>query len=188
MTKETETPEKPSSKLSPPSNLKRVFAFMMDFILLIFISSLLFFYIPKFHGKESEVEFDHLTGMLTEAINSPVQDQEKLEDIMINFSEFNKRMNYELIISLVFILYFLIGEVFFSGKSIGKATFCLNTSSMDPKNPVKSKQLIVKSFLKGLSCSFMLLGLVNLLFFIFNRKHLCLHDLASKTTTTSTSP
>ena len=102
---------------------------------------------------------------------------------MIQFSDFTERMNYELWTTLFFISYFLVGEIAFNGKSIGKSAFYLQTRSVSTKVSVSRTQLLLRSLLKGLSCSFFLLGLANLLFFIFNRNKFSLHDFASKTTT-----
>jgi len=176
--------ESPEKSLIPASNFKRILAFGMDFVLLSFASTLLFFYIPKFHGQATDQEFGRLTDRLSNALSSPDQDQAALENLMIEFSEFTGNMNYELIMSFFFVLYFLTGEVFFGGRSVGKATFCLQTSSTDKDLSLTASQLVLRSFIKGISCSFMFLGLANLLFFIFNRNHRCLHDLASKTSTT----
>ncbi len=176
--------ESQNGSMIPASNFKRILAFGMDFVLLSFASTLLFFYIPKLHGQVTEQEFERLTERLSHALSSPDKDQTAVENLMIEFSEFTGNMNYELIMSLFFVLYFLIGEVFFGGRSVGKATFCLQTSSADKDLSLHPRQLVMRSFIKGISCSFMFLGLANLLFFIFNRNHRCLHDLASKTSTT----
>lgn len=175
--------ESAKDTMMPASNYKRVLAFVMDFVLLSFASTLLFFYIPKLHGKASEEKFDRLTERLSHAFSTPDQDEAALQTLMVEFSEFTGSMNYELIMSLFFILYFLVGEVFFGGRSVGKATFCLKTSSISPDLIISPRQLVLRSFIKGISCSFILLGFANLLFFIFNRNHRCLHDLASKTST-----
>ena len=43
-------------EFSSPSRLKRLLAFGMDFVLLTLCSTLLLFYIPKFHGEEAIIE------------------------------------------------------------------------------------------------------------------------------------
>ena len=165
----------------PASNIKRIIAFVMDFTLLSFVSAFLFFYIPKLHGADTQAEFEGLTDRLAQALESTETEQSALESLMVEFSAFTAKMNYELIMTMVFIFYFLIGELFFSGKSIGKATFCLQTVPISESEPSSPGQLVMRSFIKGVSCSFFLLGIANLLFFVFNRKHRCLHDLATKT-------
>ncbi len=179
-----ETNEKEGENLlRPASNFKRIAAFSMDFILLSCVSTLLFFYIPKMHGDAAEAEFERLSGELTQALRMGDSEPAKVERLMVEFSEFTASMNYELIMTLTFILYFLLGEIFFSGKSVGKATFSLRTSSLEGFDATMPRQLIIRSIIKGISCSFFLLGLANLLFFFFSRKHRCLHDLASRTST-----
>ena len=78
--------ESPKEAMLPASNYKRVLAFMMDFVLLSFASTLLFFYIPKLHGQASEQEFDRLTERLSHAFSTPDQDEAALRDLMIEFS------------------------------------------------------------------------------------------------------
>ena len=84
-----------------------------------------------------------------------------------------------------FIFYFLQAELFWGGKSIGKATFSLKTDNTIGEQgiPITIRQILIRSVIKGLSCSFALLGLANLLFFLFNKQKKCLHDLASGTIT-----
>ena len=170
-------------EFSSPSRLKRLLAFGMDFVLLTLCSTLLLFYIPKFHGEEAIIEFERLSEQLSGSFSSNQSEASDVENLMIQFSDFTERMNYELWTTLFFISYFLVGEIAFNGKSIGKSAFYLQTRSVSTKVSVSRTQLLLRSLLKGLSCSFFLLGLANLLFFIFNRNKLSLHDFASKTTT-----
>ena len=184
---EPEGQENDKETLIPAPKAKRILAFGMDFVLLMFVSALLYVYIPKLHGKETEAEFVKYKSQLSESLlSSQAKGSNPDQELITRFSEFNKRMNYEYWMAISYILYFFIGEFAFNGKSLGKATFGLQTVPKQPELPINRIQLLIRSILKGISCSFPILGGANLLFFIFDRKHRCLHDLASSTTTIQT--
>ena len=184
---EPEALENEKKNLIPAPKAKRILAFGMDFILLIFVSALLYIYIPKLHGKETEAEFVRYTSQLSESfLSSQAKGSNPDQELIARFSEFTNRMNYEYWMTISYILYFFIGEFAFNGKSLGKATFGLQTVPKQPDLPMNRFQLVIRSILKGISCNSPILGGANLLFFIFDRKHRCLHDLASSTTTIQT--
>ncbi len=184
---EPEAQENDKVTLIPAPKAKRILAFGMDFILLIFFSALLYIYIPKLHGEETEAEFVRYTSQLSESfLSSQANGSNPDQELITRFSEFTNRMNYEYWMTISYILYFFIGEFAFNGKSLGKATFGLQTVPKQSKLPINRIQLLIRSILKGISCNSPLLGGANLLFFIFDRKHRCLHDLASSTTTIQT--
>ena len=184
---EPEEQENDKETLIPAPKAKRILAFGMDFVLLIFVSALLYIYIPKLHGKETEAEFVRYTSQLSESfLSSQAKGFNPDQELITRFSEFTNRMNYEYWMMISYILYFFIGEFAFNGKSLGKATFGLQTVPNQPDLPINRIQLLIRSILKGICCNSPILGGANLLFFIFDRKHRCLHDLASSTTTIQT--
>lgn len=184
---EPEAQENEKETLVPAPKAKRILAFAMDFVLLLFVSALLYIYIPKLHGQETEAEFVRYTSQLSESfLSSQAKGSNPDQELITRFSEFTKRMNYEYWMTISYILYFFIGEFAFNGKSLGKATFSLQTVPKQSEFPINRIQLLIRSILKGISCSSPILGGANLLFFIFDRKHRCLHDLASSTTTIQT--
>ena len=83
-------------EFSSPSRLKRLLAFGMDFVLLTLCSTLLLFYIPKFHGEEAIIEFERLSEQLSGSFSSNQSEASDVENLMIQFSDFTERMNYEL--------------------------------------------------------------------------------------------
>jgi uncharacterized RDD family membrane protein YckC len=163
----------------------RIAAFGMDFVLLFFISMLIMLYLPKALGEQTANEFDNLTSRVAELFQETEPDQRKLDNILRELQLFQKRINYNLIVTLFFVLYFFQAEFFWGGKSIGKATFSLHTKNTagEQESPLTTRQIIIRSLIKGLSCSFYLLGLANLLCFLLNKQKKCLHDLASGTIT-----
>ena len=181
---EAEAQENDQETLIPAPKSKRILAFGMDFVLLIFFSALLYIYIPKLHGKETEAEFVRLKSQLSESfLSSKAKGPNPDQELINQFSEFTNRMNYEYWMTISYILYFFISEFAFNGKSLGKATFGLQTVPMQSELPINRIQLLIRSILKGISCNSSIVGCANLLFFIFDRKQRCLHDLASSTTT-----
>ena len=167
--------------VSPPSIAIRLVAFLMDFILLAFIEILIIFYLPKVLGLENEL--NHLLSKFTELLQQREPQTVEIERWWKEFYLFLNKINFNLIVTLAFVLYFLIGESLFKGKSIGKATFSLMTVNAAEVSPPTFRQILIRSLLKGLSAKFFLLGVGNLLFCIFNRDKKCLHDFASGTMT-----
>ena len=169
----------------PVSAPIRLLAFAMDFVLLIFISMLIMLYLPKALGEQTANEFDNLTSRVAELFQQNEPDQRELDNILRDLQFFQNRIHYNLIVTLFFIFYFLQAELFWGGKSIGKATFSLKTDNTigEQAIPITTRQILIRSIIKGLSCSFALLGLANLLCFLFNKQKKCLHDLASGTIT-----
>jgi uncharacterized RDD family membrane protein YckC len=164
----------------------RLVAFLMDLILLVFLEMLIIFYLPKFLGEESEL--NHLLSRFAELLQEREPDQGEVQRWWNAFYLFLDKINFNFFVTLTFLLYFLLGELFCKGKSIGKATFSLMTVNAIEVSPPNFRQVLIRSLLKGLSAKFFLLGLVNFLFCIFNRDKRCLHDLASGTITVRSSP
>ena len=115
-------------------------------------------------------------------------DQGEIQRWWKDFYLFQDKINFNFYIALTFVLYFLLGEIFCKGKSIGKATFSLMTVNAVEISPPSFRQILIRSLLKGLSINIFPLGLANLLFCIFNRDKKCLHDLASGTITVRSTP
>jgi len=170
---------------TPVSVPIRLLAFAMDFVLLIFISMLIMLYLPKALGEQTANEFDNLTSRVSELFQQNEPDQRELDNILRDLQFFQDKINYNLIVTLFFIFYFLQAELLWGGKSIGKAAFSLKTDNAigEQEIPITIRQILIRSVIKGLSCSFALLGLGNLLFFLFNKQKKSLHDLASGTIT-----
>ena len=172
--------------LPPPVHIRLV-AFFMDFILLSLIGTLIAYYLPSLLGVENELE--QLLSRFAELLEEQETDQEKMQRWWDDLYQFQDKINLNFYLTLTFALYFLLGEIFCKGKSIGKATFSLMTVNAVENSPPSFRQILIRSLLKGLSINVFPLGLANLLFCIFNRDKKCLHDLASGTITVrSTAP
>jgi uncharacterized RDD family membrane protein YckC len=102
---------------------------------------------------------------------------------------------YEMLMAMVVwacflpVMYFFIGERFFNGKSLGKATFGLSSVRMNSEDvPLPPFRQFLRAVCKGLSAlllitPFLLPGIMNFLFCFLNRKRRCLHDLAGSSWT-----
>ena len=155
---EPEAQKNEKETLIPAPKAKRILAFGMDFVLLIFVSALLYIYIPKLHGKETEAEFVRYTSQLSESfLSSQAKGANPDQELITRFSEFTNRMNYEYWMTISYILYFFIGDFAFNGKSLGKATFGLQTVPKQPELPINRIQILIRSILKGISCSLSLI-------------------------------
>ena len=181
---EQEQRETNSEPLSHGASIgRRMTAFAMDFILLTFISILILFYLPEMLGKQTDDEFSRLSGRLIEAFEHTDPDQEHVEQVMMEFSEFSAKIHYEFIVTLVFIAYFFVGEFFYDGKSIGKSTLCIKSNNFRKSgSSLPLRQSALRSVIKGLSCSFALLGFANFACLLFSKQRRALHDLLSGST------
>ena len=174
------------TKALPPPVPIRLVAFLMDFILLSFIGALIAFYLPTLLGLENE--FDQLLSRFAKLLEEKAPDQGEIQRWWKDFYLFQDKINFNFYIALTFVLYFLLGEIFCKGKTIGKATFSLMTVNAVEISPPSFRQILIRSLLKGLSITVFLLGLANFLFCLFNRDKKCLHDLASGTITVRSTP
>jgi uncharacterized RDD family membrane protein YckC len=170
----------------PPSVHIRLVAFLMDFILLSLIAVLIARYLPTLLGVENE--FNHLISRVVELLEEKAPDPGEVQRWQNDYYLFQDKINFNFYLTLTFVLYFLLGEIFCKGKTIGKATFSLMTVNAVEISPPSFRQILIRSLLKGLSINVFLLGFANLLFYIFNRDKKCLHDLASGTITVRSTP
>ena len=183
----------PSASLEPAPLLKRIIAFAMDFILIILLLQLMAHFLPNFWGNNTQ---DELKSLLQQATLLAQENQMNSEEMsqFIDQSRLSPE-TYEMLMAMVVwacflpILYFFIGERFFFGKSLGKATFGLRTVRMDgtdlPPSPFRQ---FFRAAGKGLSSlilitPFLLPGLMNFLFCYLNRQRRCLHDMIGGTIT-----
>lgn len=183
----------PSASLEPAPLLKRIIAFAMDFILIILLLQLMAHFLPNFWGNNTQDEFKSLLQQATLLAQENQMNSEEMSQF-IDQSRLSPE-TYEMLMAMVVwacflpILYFFIGERFFFGKSLGKATFGLRTVRMDgtdlPPSPFRQ---FFRAAGKGL-CSlilitpFLLPGLMNFLFCYLNRQRRCLHDMIGGTIT-----
>ena len=179
--------------LEPAPLFKRSIAFAMDFILLVLLLQLLAHFMPKFWDAHTQEEFSNL---LQNATLLPRDEQMNSEEMarFIEQAELSPE-TYEMLMAMVVwacflpILYFFIGERFFSGQSLGKATFGLRSVRVDGKtDPPTPFRQFLRNVCKGLGAlvlitPFLLPGLINFLFCFLNRQRRCLHDLIGGTIT-----
>ena len=185
MDEDSSSAREETKALPPPVHIRLV-AFLMDFTLLFFIGALIAFYLPSLLGVENE--FNQLLLRFAELLEEKAPDQREIQSWWKDFYLFQDKININFYLALTFVLYFLLGEIFCKGKSIGKATFSLMTVNAVEVSPPSFRQILIRSLLKGLSINVFPLGLANLLFCIFNRDKKCLHDLASGTITVRSTP
>ena len=178
----------PSKEIGPPPLFKRMIAFGMDFILIVLLLQLLAHFMPNFWDAHTQEEFQNL---LQQAMHLPKDEQMDSEEmaLFIQQSDLSPE-TYEMLMAMVVwacflpVMYFFIGERFFNGKSLGKATFGLNSVRMNSEDvPLTPFRQFLRALCKGLSTlllitPFLLPGIMNFLFCFLNRKRRCLHDLA----------
>ena len=165
----------------------------MDFILIILLLQLMAHFLPNFWGNNTQDEFKSLLQQATLLAQENQMNSEEMSQF-IDQSRLSPE-TYEMLMAMVVwacflpILYFFIGERFFFGKSLGKATFGLRTVRMDgtdlPPSPFRQ---FFRAAGKGLSSlilitPFLLPGLMNFLFCYLNRQRRCLHDMIGGTIT-----
>jgi len=183
----------PSKEIGPPPLFKRMIAFGMDFILIVLLLQLLAHFMPNFWDAHTQEEFQNL---LQQAMHLPKDEQMDSEEmaLFIQQSDLSPE-TYEMLMAMVVwacflpVMYFFIGERFFNGKSLGKATFGLSSVRMNSEDvPLTPFRQFLRALCKGLSAlllitPFLLPGIMNFLFCFLNRKRRCLHDLAGSSWT-----
>jgi len=183
----------PSKEIGPPPLFKRMIAFGMDFILIVLLLQLLAHFMPNFWDAHTQEEFQNL---LQQAMHLPKDEQMDSEEmaLFIQQSDLSPE-TYEMLMAMVVwacflpVMYFFIGERFFNGKSLGKATFGLSSVRMNSADvPLTPFRQFLRALCKGLSAlllitPFLLPGIMNFLFCFLNRKRRCLHDLAGSSWT-----
>ena len=88
----------------------RLVAFLMDFILLVFLEILIIFYLPKFLGEETEL--NHLLSRFAELLQEKEPDQGEVQRWWDAFYLFLNKINFNFFVTLAFMLYFFLGELF----------------------------------------------------------------------------
>ena len=169
-----------------PSIPIRLVAFLMDFIFLSLIGTIIGFYLPSLMGVENEL--DQLLSRFAELLEQKAPDEGEMQRLRNDLYQFQDKIHLNFFLALTFVSYFLLAEIFCKGKTIGKATFSLMTVDAGEVSPPSFRQILIRSLLKGLSITVFELGLANFLFCIFNRDKKCLHDLASGTITVRANP
>ena len=178
-TPENKTFSKRNLKVAPTG--KRIIAFGMDYILLGFLSLLIFFYLPRFLGEQSAKEFSTLITELKYLFGQPDPNEEELKSLLQETAQFYQRLNFDFIIFNFYMFYFFVGEFFFSGRSIGKATFSIFTRTAQEHNELSKYQMIIRSFIKSLTCAYAFyFWIINFCIFLYNRK--CFHDVLTNST------
>lgn len=181
------------TNFEPAPLIKRIVAFAMDFILIILLLQLLAHFMPRLWDIHTQEEFQKL---LQQATLLPQEEQMDSEEMakFIQQSDLSPE-TYEMLTAMIIwacflpVLYFFIGERFFAGKTLGKATFGLSSVRMDGQlMPPSPFRLFFRAACKGLSTlilvtPFLLPGLMNFLFCFLNRKRRCLHDILGATIT-----
>jgi len=146
----------PSKEIGPPPLFKRMIAFGMDFILIVLLLQLLAHFMPNFWDAHTQEEFQNL---LQQAMHLPKDEQMDSEEmaLFIQQSDLSPE-TYEMLMAMVVwacflpVMYFFIGERFFNGKSLGKATFGLSSVRMNSENvPLTPFRQFLRALCKGLS-------------------------------------
>ena len=154
----------------PASLVKRAIAFGMDAILLFILLQLVALLIPNFYDESSQKEFNRLVYEVSLLRNDEQFDSANMAKF-IQESKLSEQ-TYGMLIGMLItsliipISYFFVGESFFKGQTLGKATFGLRTVLKDNfEHPSMGKILlrsVIKSFASiSLITPFMLPGFLN---------------------------
>ncbi|MEJ6620686.1 MAG: RDD family protein [Opitutae bacterium] len=183
--------------LVPASLPKRMIAYAMDSILLFILIQLIALFIPKLYDENSKNEFNNLINKVSILSNDERFDSTK----MAAFVEESRLSveTYQMLISMMFaacflpVIYFFCGDAFFRGQTLGKATFGLRTVRFGDYNSPSFGKILIRAIVKGfatitLVTPFLLPGVLNFCFCLFNRNKRCVHDLLSGTVTTQPAP
>jgi len=194
----TESAETPDNQVHHPAPLlKRMIAFAMDFILIVLLLQLLAHFMPNFWGENTKEEFQQLLQQATLLPKEEQMDAERMAEFL-NHSALSPE-TYEMLMAMVVwacftpILYFFIGERFFGGQTLGKATFRMRSVPFAADTHPSAFRIFFRATIKGLSTlvlitPFLLPGLMNFIFCFINRNRRCLHDLVGSTLTVQELP
>lgn len=169
----------------PPQLIRRMVAFGMDLVLFIVILQLVVLFLPKLCGERVEQEFKNLIFAASQLSPEDHLDTEKMALFITDSGVSEETLSLiGLIVVCAFTLpvfYCFVGEFFFRGKSLGKATFGLQAVSHRDGYPPRFWVALSRSLLKGMAIlclytPFFLVGLLDFLFAFFNRERRCLHD------------
>ncbi|QYY36414.1 RDD family protein [Ruficoccus sp. ZRK36] len=164
----------------------RFLAFVMDFLLLFFISLFLLVKIllPQNH-YEGMQEFtqavDHYAAAVEEAQNAgePTPTMPRFEE---NPAIIDMITYAWTVMALIYWLYFGLLEGFFKGTTLGKRTFGLRTMRLDTGQPPRFMESTVRGAIKALTLLFAIpLLWVNFLVCLFNRNRRTGHDFICRT-------
>ena len=182
----------------PPKWIRRMVAFGMDLVLFIVILQLVVMFLPKLYGERVEQEFQDLVFSASQLSPEDHFDTEKMGQFIQESGVSEETLGLiGFIVVYAFTLpvfYCFVGEFFFRGKSLGKATFGLQAVSRRDGSPPRFPIALSRSLIKGMAIlclltPFFLPGLLNFLFAFFNRERRCLHDfLTSSLTVQSIGP
>ncbi len=185
----------PETSFAPPPWFRRIVAYGMDFLLLGVLIQLLGIFLPKLYGPEIEKEFQELFLAISHIPPEEQFDSEKMANFL---KERNLSNDTYSLLGLIVVcafalpcLYFFLGECFFRGTSLGKATFGLRAITMQETSSPSFLAALSRSILKGLATLTLLspllpIGLAYSVIPFFNRERRALHDLLSRTLTVQT--
>ena len=165
-----------SENYSPASLAKRIIAFGMDSILLYILIRLIGLITPSLYNENSQKEFDRLMHQLAILESEEQFESKKWETFSQNSKVSPETFQMILIIVFTFfilpIVYFFCGESFFQGRTLGKATFGLQTKMLNNFDAAPKSKILIRSTIKGLATitlvtPFDLLGILNFCFCIF---------------------
>lgn len=150
---------------------KRVFAFFLDFVLVTLIAMLIVFqfWLPG--------NYPEAWSTFMERVESLQSSGESLRGMELSGEEQDMFIYGELMTLLVFWLYFLAGEVFLKGSSIGKKVFGLRAVSIYRYSYLNFWESMVRAFTKTVSLLVLFPFLqVSYLLAFFTRKRQAGHD------------
>ena len=179
------------SSTMPPAWSRRLVAFGMDFLLVSVLLDLVILFLPKLYEKEVESEFTIFIQSLRGLDPSKQFDLAQINEFVHSFN-FSQQALALLVLVMVIIValpiaYFFVGDFFFKGKSLGKATFGLQVVTLEKGLPPNFLTSLCRSTCKGLASLILIpIGLLYFLFAFFNRDRRCLHDLLTRTVTVQT--
>jgi hypothetical protein len=120
----------------PPAPFaKRMIAFGMDAVLLFILIQAIALVIPKLYDDNSKREFNQLVHQVSLLGSDDRFDSTKMatfiEDSKLSIETYEMIMNMLIAACGLPILYFCLGEIFFNGKTLGKATFGLRLTLIE---------------------------------------------------------
>lgn len=178
---------KEAHELYPCALSVRLFAFFLDYVLVIAIFYLLTTTIlyPLFHPNFAQ----ELRGFWELQQNLPPETgfREMLQQ-QLDFQIGHERAiaDTQFIFIVIVWIYFALSEILMQGSTLGKKVFKLQAIDIKTLKPPMGKTILIRNCLKTISITivFPFLLLINLIVPFFNRYKLTGHDILSKTMVT----
>ena len=156
-----------------PLIYKRVIAYVIDFIIVTFVATLLTYYLPE--TKQYEKSLDEYTSLISDITSEKVSNDEfvsRTNDVIYEINQHS--ITVTIVTTVLTIVYFVVVAYFMNGQTIGKKLMKLRIVSEN-----KNKLTMNNYLMRGLIVNAILMNVLGIIFLLgFNKTiYLKLNDI-----------